>query len=669
MKRRILMLVFIVLSLSLFAETLVLIDNTIVTGKLIRATEKEVTIELGKKQIATAPAEDIYYVSFDGSKPQDEGIVLSNGMKIKPKSFDISVDGGIIISSKATVSLKLSDVKSINYSNLFGDSGESERYELIKYRTVTVGKDRFYRVVVFDQGVTFWESVNLIGNKFVMKYRSIVYERSPEWIAAIYLPNDFSKEYPYIVKLKNQDFVSGFNDIYSVAEILCKIISMNGNEIVIENPFKEIIKIPLSDIVEIANSTNIVRGPELTTVLNNGDILYNLFTNNQSTFILSGRIDQSILKPKMPLSGVSKVVIEKTPYALLWSFKTNGAIFSSPAIGPDGTVYIGSDDGNLYALNPDGTVKWKFQTAGCIRSTPAISPDGTLYFVSDDGFLYALDTKSLLKRLKWKVNIGSSHVHWWERSSPTIGSDGTIYVGSTNGSLYAITPEGKLKWKFSTGDCIVSSPAISSDGTIYVGSNDRNLYAITLEGKLKWKFSTDDRVISSPAIGSDGTIYVGRGDRNLYAITPEGKLKWKFSTGNGVTSSPAIDSDGTIYVGSVDRNLYAITPDGKLKWKFSTGDRVISPPAIGSDGTIYVGSDDRNLYAITPDGKLKWWFSTGNCVSSSPAISASGVLYFGSQDGRIYAIQTTSFGGLADTPWPKFRGGISNTGNVKYVGK
>jgi len=589
MKRRILMLVFIVLSLSLFAETLVLIDNTTVTGKLIRATENEVTIELRKKQIATAPAEDVVFVSSNGSEHHYQGIVLSNGMKIKPKSFDISVDGGTIISSKFTVSLKLSDVKSINYSNLFGDSGESEKYELLKYRTVTVGKDRFYRVVVFDQGVTFWESVNLIGNKFVMKYKSIVYERSPEWIAGIYLPNDFSKEYPYIVKLKNQDFVSGFNDIYSVAEILCKIISMNGNEIVIENPFKEIIKIPLSDIVEIASSTNIIRGPEFTAVLKSGDILYSIIPNNQSTLILSGTIGESILKPKMPLPGVSKVVIEKTPYALLWSFKTNGSIYSSPAIGPDGTVYIGSDDGNLYALNPDGTVNWKFETAWCIRSTPAISPDGTLYFVSDDGFLYALDTKSLLKRLKWKVNIGIPFSNWFSRSSPAIGSDGTIYVGSF--------------------------------------------------------------------------------DRNLYAITPDGKLKWKFSTNDLLVSSPAVGNDGTIYVGSYDDNLYAIAPDGKLKWRFSTGNDVASSPAIGSDGTIYVGRVDRNLYAITPDGKLKWWFSTGNYVSSSPAISASGVLYFGSQDGRIYAIQTTSFGGLADTPWPKFRGGISNTGNVKYVGK
>jgi outer membrane protein assembly factor BamB len=42
------------------------------------------------------------------------------------------------------------------------------------------------------------------------------------------------------------------------------------------------------------------------------------------------------------------------PGTVKWSFVTGGRIESSPAIGADGTLYAGSDDGNLYALNSDG---------------------------------------------------------------------------------------------------------------------------------------------------------------------------------------------------------------------------------------------------------------------------------------------------------------------------
>lgn len=43
-----------------------------------------------------------------------------------------------------------------------------------------------------------------------------------------------------------------------------------------------------------------------------------------------------------------------------WEFLTGGVVYSSPAIGTDGTIYVGSGDGKLYAINPDGTKKWEF---------------------------------------------------------------------------------------------------------------------------------------------------------------------------------------------------------------------------------------------------------------------------------------------------------------------
>ena len=68
---------------------------------------------------------------------------------------------------------------------------------------------------------------------------------------------------------------------------------------------------------------------------------------------------------------------------------------SSPAIRPDGTVYVGSRDKKLYAINGKSGLKlWEFETGGIVVSSPAIGSDGTLYVGSVDYKLYAIKTDS-----------------------------------------------------------------------------------------------------------------------------------------------------------------------------------------------------------------------------------------------------------------------------------
>ena len=58
-----------------------------------------------------------------------------------------------------------------------------------------------------------------------------------------------------------------------------------------------------------------------------------------------------------------------------WRFAT-GSITLSPAIATDGAIYIGiyigADDGCLYALNPDGTEKWRCNQT--VQSPPQFQP-------------------------------------------------------------------------------------------------------------------------------------------------------------------------------------------------------------------------------------------------------------------------------------------------------
>ena len=111
---------------------------------------------------------------------------------------------------------------------------------------------------------------------------------------------------------------------------------------------------------------------------------------------------------------------------LKWIFKMESYCKSIPAIAKDGTIYIGNFHGQFYAVNPNGTQKWKFTPPGSgnsITSSPAIGGDGTVYFglmgPGDNGRVYALNPD---KSVKWYYDTG-----WWTCSSPAIAEDGTIY--------------------------------------------------------------------------------------------------------------------------------------------------------------------------------------------------------------------------------------------------
>jgi outer membrane protein assembly factor BamB len=358
-------------------------------------------------------------------------------------------------------------------------------------------------------------------------------------------------------------------------------------------------------------------------------------------------------------SAPDSIVIRPPDTLRIWRFLIGDNslpyITSSPAIGPDGTIYIGSNDSSLYAIRANGTLKWRYPTGGDVQSAPAIAADGTVYVGSDDNHLYALNPED--GTVKWSY-LTYGHVH----TAPAIAVDGTVYVGSFDDRLYALNPLGTLKWYFPTEGNVESSPAIGKDGTIYVGSDDNYFYVMDPAGILEWRDYASADVRSSPATAADGTIYFGtdcRTEPDFYAVNHDNTIKWTLF-GDHVRSSPAIGTDGSIYFGSSDNYLYALNADGTLRWRYMTGGDIDAGPAIAADGTIYFGSFDHCLYAVNDEGTLKWRYETGGDVRSAPTIGPDGTVYFASHDGYLYALKGTS--PLADSPWPKFHHDLRNTG-------
>jgi len=282
---------------------------------------------------------------------------------------------------------------------------------------------------------------------------------------------------------------------------------------------------------------------------------------------------------------------------LKWTYHTDMWITSAPALAEDGTLYVGSWDHRLYAFNSTtGVLRWKVSThGGTIASSPAIGEDGTIYFGTmkgfDEGEIIAVNPNGTRK---WVYPTG-----YYITSDPAIGDDGTVYIGSCDTYFYAMNSNGTLKWRFKTGDYIKGPASIADDGTVYIGSFDDYLYALyPNNGTMKWKCKVGYGTETNPSIASDGTIYIG--GQKLYAIYPNGTMRWSFDLGSERhidQSSPAISADGTIYVGtsidSVDgSDIIAVNPDGTEKWRkwISTHGWIDSSPCIGQDGTVYIGS-------------------------------------------------------------------------------
>lgn len=362
----------------------------------------------------------------------------------------------------------------------------------------------------------------------------------------------------------------------------------------------------------------------------------------------------------LALAGVLR---SQTDGAQRWAFTTlstatTGAIQSSPAVGPDGTIYIGvqvgastsaTPSGRLFALNANGTQKWVFTAPDWIDSTPAIGGDGTIYFGGWDGVLYALRPDGTKR---WEFKAGT-----FIASSPALAADGTIYVGAGS-NLVAVRADGTLKWSFPANDWIDSSPAIGVDGTIYVGSWDNGLYAITPAGEEKWRFAADDNVTSSPAIAADGTIYVGSRDAKLYALRPDGTLRWSHDARETIEAAPALGADGSVYFTSFGGRLVALNADGTERWRYPRANQpalkpIASSPAVRANGSVVFGSSNNAIYAVGADGALLWRTTLGDATDSSPLIATDGAVYLGCSDKKIYSF-TGTIEPLA-TDWPQFR--------------
>ena len=327
---------------------------------------------------------------------------------------------------------------------------------------------------------------------------------------------------------------------------------------------------------------------------------------------------------------------------LAWQFRTNSSIQATPLLMSD-ALYIGSNDGVLYALKPaSGEVLWKFETDGPILSTPAVWGD-TLATTSLDGHCYALDRTS--GQPIWQQRLGPAVY-----SSPAVSS-GRLFVGSGDSALYALsTHDGAIQWRFQVKGFIKSTPVVQNKRIVF-GCWDRSVYCVSADsGTLVWSYTVSDNPYYTPATSNPlivlNTVYITSHDHTVHALNIEtGVPRWQKQqtpTHQPGYSSPANFDDKVIF-GSLSGHVFALNEvTGDSLWTT----RLAQPadPVFDSSPWIqypfvFVGSIHGVLYGLDFEtGKICWQYKLNdNYIFSSPVADRERV-YIGSCDGSVYAV-------------------------------
>ena len=306
--------------------------------------------------------------------------------------------------------------------------------------------------------------------------------------------------------------------------------------------------------------------------------------------------------------------------SLKWAFTTGGAINTASPTYYNGTVFICSADRNLYAVDAaTGVLKWKFLTAGDLSDATPTLYNGNLYFgvAPGGGGMYSINAQT------GAVNWQSSY--FYTPSNLTI-YNGMAYVGQFSGLFSFNIATGTSGLYFYNWVCGPGNPMVVN-GVVYLGAEGsvtRANNAIT--GAPIWIYSgglTDNCQYSGPTV-KNGIIYNGGAlTGKFYAMdSTTGVMRWTYQ-GNGLFSSPVV-ANNMVYTGNSDSYFYAFDAYlGTVKWRFGDpGTRSVG----ANNGTVvgnmvYFGSYNKNVYCLNAlSGIVNWQFTTGGTVYGGPCV-------------------------------------------------
>lgn len=311
-----------------------------------------------------------------------------------------------------------------------------------------------------------------------------------------------------------------------------------------------------------------------------------------------------------PSGGINAITYDGKP-AFQWINPDGGYMDCAPAVGNDGTIYLGET--NEHALAQNATLLWTvpLDARGPFASSSVLGADGTVYFVTSSfanpplAFAYAIAPGG---EVRWSRATGPlpANVH----APPAVSLDGAAVYFYWGLALHALNASnGAALWSTPvTGECV---PSVAVDTGVYCGTT-----AFDAAGAVRWAVPAGDSAAATfLAPAADGTLYgLSGGGSYAVALSPEiGSISWVTPMPVGVAATAFVlgsGADGAMFV-RVGASVVALAR--------ATGFQLWSIDLPGADDTQAAAG-----FAMMSDGTLlfasaaadSWVYAIGNATVS-----------------------------------------------------
>jgi len=332
----------------------------------------------------------------------------------------------------------------------------------------------------------------------------------------------------------------------------------------------------------------------------------------------------------------------------------------------NGLLYLVGPSGQIIAQKAEtGQIEWQRSLPTPLSATPALGSDGSLYLGGVNGTFYAFNPDG---STRWSFT--PEEPNSFRLGGVALDKNGILYTGGTAEAVYALNSQtGQEVWRFQARAPIDSAPIVSED-RVYVLALDQTLYALDrASGEYLWEFQTGQPISDiTPALTPKGDIIFGSSDNWLYSVNRQGIENWSYVMQGGLSASPVVDQNGTVYAPSSDGKLYAVDTSGRLLWSYDSGAQIQAAPVLGDDTLLYLGTSQGKVIALSvwsdKHVEIEWEKSVNGAVRGRLLMDNNGVLYGITDQGQSFAFHSGS-----DAPrqnaWPMEHGNLQGWGRAK----
>jgi PQQ-like domain len=236
------------------------------------------------------------------------------------------------------------------------------------------------------------------------------------------------------------------------------------------------------------------------------------------------------------------------PPRTVFHFSASSTLFARPGVGRDGAVYVGSGDGYVHALWPDGSFRWSFTVKGRVVAPPVAEP-----------------------------------------------SSGRLFVATSEARLYALEPDSHLRWVFPLPVAPKSELSLTAKGTLLFVGQDDYLYGVTTGGALSLRLAAAG-ARSAPLQLATGQTALVLGDA-FATLKGYGYERAALPGPFGAAAKLALDADRAIF--SCEDGVARVASGAVPEWQAKSD--CLSPPTRG-DGFFAVAEAAGDVRLFYADG-------------------------------------------------------------------